>query len=191
MQYGKARGPRIPEEEKADARPKQRGQDPVREVLAHAFHTGAGHAVGVEAVGIAAHYHGNGLARAFEVALGKRDGDAQGVFVKAPGRDADPDDDGRDEPCRPGVGVNLRGPRQPAREGGTGQDDKQTGESAGEGHQSVVGTAPEQGFDAGGQRAHHADGMHAGRQFPEKTVDQQRGGQQREEGEIHFNSMLW
>ena len=57
-------------------------------------------------------------------ALGKRDGDAQGVFVKAPGRDADPDDDGRDEPCRPGVGVNLRGPRQPARESGAGQDDK-------------------------------------------------------------------
>ena len=111
MQHGKARGSRIPEEEKADARPEQRGQDPVREVFAHAFHTGAGHAVGVEAVGIAAHHHGNGLACAFEVALGKRDGDAQGVFVKAPGRDADPDDDGRHEPCSPGVGVNLRGPR--------------------------------------------------------------------------------
>ena len=89
---------------------------------------------------------------------------------------------GRRKPARP---------RQPARESGAGQDDKQTGESAGEGHQSVVGTAPEQGFDAGGQRAHHADGMHAGRQFPEKAVDQQRGGQQREEGEIHFNPMLW
>ena len=78
-----------------------------------------------------------------------------------------------------------------AREGGTGQDDKQTGESAGERHQDVVGAAQEQGLHAGGQRAHHADGMHAGRQFPEKAVDQQRGGQQREEGEVHFNPMLW
>ena len=104
--------------------------------------------MGVEASGVAAHHHGDGLACAFEVALGKRDGDAQGVLVKAPGRDADPDGDGGHEPRRPRLGVNLRGPRQPAREGGAGQDDKQAGEGTGKGHQGVVGAAPEQGLHA-------------------------------------------
>ena len=33
-------------------------------------------------------------------------------------------------------------------------------------------------------------GCTPGGQFPEKTVDQQRGGQQREEGKVHFNPIL-
>ncbi len=82
------------------------------------------------------------------------------------------------------------GEGKPPRGGGTGQDHEQGGDDTYQKHpHGGVGGAPgeaaAEGFRTDGQSPHETDRMHARGRFPEKAVEKQRGGQQREKGDVH------
>ena len=180
---GQGSGPGQSGQQQARRRPEQSGKDAVGQVLAHALHTGPGHAVGIQLLRVASHQHGHGPAGRLQIALFQRQGHTAGVFVQAAGRQTEGDHDHTDDPGGRAAEHLSGKPDRQCRQQAHRQDHGQTGRQTGQCHAWPVGTAAEDSFHDGGQGPHAADGMDAGRGFPQQSVQQQGGGQEKEGGQ--------
>ena len=105
------------------------------------------------------------------------------MFVQAAGRQTEGDHDHTDDPGGRAAEHLSGKPDRQCRQQAHRQDHGQTGRQTGQCHAWPVGTAAEDTFHDGGQGPHAADGMDAGRGFPQQTVQQQGGGQEKEGGQ--------